>query len=135
MKESCKPGIKKTRRVTVDEARVTRHMDGKTGVYGTPFLVRDIESLCHDLLVEHLDNGEGSVGTRVDVRHLAATPEGLWVELTATVTEVDRRAVTFSVQGRDAMEEIASCTHSRFVVDLDKIKERLTAKIAKAEGL
>lgn len=135
MKESCKPGIKRSRRITVDDARVTRHMDGETGVYGTPFLVRDIEGLCHDLLAEHLDAGEGSVGTRVDIQHLAATPEGMWVELTATVTEVDRRAVTFSVVGHDALDEIGRCTHNRFVVDLARMKEKLAAKVAKAQEL
>ena len=134
MKESCKPGLEKTRRIVVEGERVVRHLGEGAGVYGTPMLVADIEKLCHALILEHLDAGEGSVGTRVDIQHLAATPEGMWVDITAKVTHVDRRAVTFDVIARDAVDEVGRCTHNRFVVELTKIKERLAAKIAKGRN-
>ena len=130
MKETCKPGLRKTRRITVENERVVRHLGKELGVYATPAMVSDMERLCHDLLLEHVDEGEGSVGTRVDIQHLAPTPEGLWVELTATVTGVDRRAVTFEVTARDPVEQVGQCVHSRFVVQLAKTRERLAAKIA-----
>lgn len=132
MKETCQPGLQKTRRITVDEARVVRHLGKDAGVYATPALAGDIERVCRELLLEHLDEGEDSVGTRIDVQHLAATPEGMSVEITATITVVDRRAVTFAVTARDAFDEVGRCTHSRFVVELAKMKERLAAKAAKA---
>jgi predicted thioesterase len=132
MKASLIPGLEKTRRIVVESERVVRHLGEGLGVYGTPWLVADIERLCHAVILEHLDEGEGSVGTRVDIQHLAATPEGMWVDITARVTGVDRRAVTFEVTARDALDEVARCTHNRFVVDASKIGERLSAKISKA---
>lgn len=122
------------RRLLVDATRVTRHMAEDLGVYATPAMLNDMEHLSRDLLQEHLDAGEDSVGTRADIQHLAATPEGLWVELRATVRAIDRRAVTFEIIARDAVDEIGRCTHHRFVVDTAKTKARLQAKIAKAGG-
>lgn len=132
MKASLEPGLKKTRQVIVDAARVTRHMGPGLGVYATPAMLMDMEHLSRDLLQEHLDAGEDSVGTRADIQHLAATPEGLPVEISVTISAVDRRAVTFDLVARDAFDEIGRCTHTRFVVDTAKTKERLQAKIAKA---
>ena len=118
----------------VEGWRVARHLGAGYGVYSTPAMVHDMETLCGSLLMEHLDDGEHSVGTRVDIQHLAATPEGMWVDITAKVTHVDRRAVTFDVTARDAVDEVGRCTHNRFVVELTKIKERLAAKIAKGRN-
>ncbi|MCC6201700.1 MAG: LysR family transcriptional regulator [Gammaproteobacteria bacterium] len=132
MKETLQPGVSKTRRISVDDDRVITHLGKDLAIYGTPFLVRDIEATCHALLLEHLDEGEGSVGMRVDVEHLAPTPRGFWVDITATVSEVKGRQVTFTVEGRDALDHVARCTHSRFVVALSKSKERIAAKIARA---
>lgn len=134
MKPSLTPGVETARRVKVDATRVTRHMGEHMGVYATPAMVNDIEMTCRDFLLEHLDPGEDSVGTRVDVEHLAATPEGLEVEITARITAVDRRAVTFEAVVRDAYDEVGRCTHNRFVVEVDKLKARLAEKIAKARG-
>jgi predicted thioesterase len=132
MKASLQPGLTKTQTVLVDAAHVTRHMGEHLGVYATPAMVNDIEMLCRNFLREHVDPGEDSVGTRVDIQHLAATPEGMSVEITVKITAVDRRAVTFEAVVRDAIDEVGRCTHHRFIVDLVKLKERLTAKIAKA---
>lgn len=132
MKDTCKPGLQKTRRIIVDDARTIRHLGDDAGVYSTPSMVQDFEGLCHDLLLEHLYEGEGSVGTRVDIQHLAATPEGMWVDITATITGVDRRAVAFEIVAHDALDEVGRCTHSRFVVELAKMKQRLAEKAAKA---
>lgn len=135
MKNTLKLGLQKTSRITVDGTRVTRHMGETLGVYATPAMVNDIEMVCRDFLLEHLDAGEDSVGTRVDIQHLAATPEGMWVEITATVTTIDRRAVVLDAVARDPFDEVGRCTHSRFVVEVAKIKERLAAKIAKAREI
>ena len=115
----------------VEGWRVARHLGAGYGVYSTPAMVHDMETLCGALLMEHLNDGEHSVGTRVDILHLAATPEGMWVNFTARVKAVDHRAVTFEIVARDAIDEVGHCTHERFVVDLAKIKEKLAAKIEK----
>ena len=100
-------------------------------VYGTPELVRDIEHACRDLLLEYADPGEDSVGIEIAVRHTAPTLLGMAVEITATVTAVEGRKVTFDVVAKDELEPIGSATHTRFVVDVAKTHERLKAKAAK----
>ncbi len=132
MKESLRPGVSKTRRLTVDRDRTIGFMGEEGRVYATPFLVGDVERTCRDLLMEHSDAGEDSVGMEVSVRHLAPTLLGMEVEITATVKEVDKRKVTFEVSAKDEVEAITTGTHTRFVVDVAKTHERLKAKAAKA---
>ncbi len=134
MKESLKPGVQATRRITVDRDRTIDFMGEELRVYATPALLGDIEYTCRDLALEHLDPGEDTVGTRVELDHLAATPLGMEVEIAARIAEVNGRAVTFEVTARDALDEIGRCRHTRFVVDMDKTRERLAAKRAKAEA-
>jgi predicted thioesterase len=94
-------------------------------------MVRDIEHVCRDLLMEHSDADEDSVGIEVSIKHLAATLMDMTVEITATVKEVDRRKVVFEITGRDEVDQIVSGTHARFVVEVAQRKERLKAKAAK----
>ncbi len=133
MKDSLAAGLSASRRVTIDRARTIGFMGEDARVYSTPMLVQDIEATCRDLLLEHLDAGEDSVGTRVEIDHLAATLEGMWVEFSAKVTEVEGRAVSLEVTARDALDEVARGRHNRFVVDIAKTKVRLAAKAAKAK--
>jgi predicted thioesterase len=97
-------------------------------------LVRDLEIACRNLLLAHLDPGEDSVGTRVEIDHIGATLLGMGVELTVRVAEVNGRAVVFEVEGRDVVEPIVRGRHARFVVDVAKTAQRLAAKAAKARG-
>ena len=100
-------------------------------VYATPFLIWDIEMTCRDLLMEHSDPGEDSVGTKVDVEQSAPTLQGMQVDITATISHLEGRAVTFDVSASDGIDDIARCTHNRFIVDIEKTKQRLAAKAAK----
>ena len=131
MKETLRPGAAKTKRLAVDRERTIGFMGEEGRVYGTPYLVGDIERACRDLLLEHADAGEDSVGMEVAVRHLAPTLLGMEVEITATVKAVDGRKVAFEVTAKDEIEPIATSTHTRFVVDVAKTHERLKAKAAK----
>ncbi|MDP2621527.1 MAG: LysR family transcriptional regulator [Hyphomicrobiales bacterium] len=131
MKESLRPGASRVNRINVDRDRTIGFMGEEGRVYATPSLVRDIEHTCRDLIMEHADANEDSVGIEVSVRHLAATPLGMDVEITATVAAVDGRKVTFDISAKDNIEPICSGTHSRFVVDVAKTLERLKAKTAK----
>ena len=130
MKETLRLGLSKTNKVAVDRDRTIGFMGEEGRVYATPFLVRDIERTCRDLLLEHADSGEDSVGMEVSLRHLAPTLLGMEVEITAIVKEIDRRKVTFEVTANDELEPIATSTHTRFVVDVAKRQERLRAKAA-----
>jgi len=132
VKETLAPGVARTARVEVDAARTIEFMGEDCRVYATPALLRDIEQTARDLLLEHLDAGEDSVGTRVELDHLAPTLAGMWADITVTVSEVKGRAVSFEISARDAVEPIARGQHNRFVVDVDKTATRLRAKAAKA---
>ena len=100
-------------------------------VYATPSLVRDMEHTCRDLLMDHADDGEDSVGVEISMRHLAATLPDMEVEITATVKAVDGRRITFELEAKDEIEQIGAGSHTRFVVDVAKTHERLKAKAAK----
>jgi predicted thioesterase len=131
MKDTLRPGLTRIRKFTVDRDRTIGFMGEEGRVYGTPYMVGDIERTCRDLLLEHADAGEDSVGADVAVRHLAPTLLGMEVEITATVAAIDKRRVTFEVTAKDEIEPIATSTHTRFVVDVSKTHERLKAKAAK----
>ena len=134
MKASLRPGTAKTNRIVVDRDRTISFMGEEGRVYATPHLVHDIEDTCRDLLLEHADPGEDSVGAEISIKHIAPTLPGMAVEITATVAAVDRRRVTFDISAKDATEPISTGTHTRFVVDVAKTKERLKAKAAKSGG-
>jgi len=132
MKPTLAQGVTATSRLTVDRERTIDFMGEKARVYATPMLVRDIEMASRELLLRHLDPGEDSVGTRVELDHLAATLMGMSVEITVTVSEVKGRAVTLDIEGKDSIDAICRGRHQRFVVDVKKTEERLAAKAAKA---
>jgi fluoroacetyl-CoA thioesterase len=129
MQQSLETGLTTTARVSVDEPRTISFMGDEGRVYATPELVRDIENTCRDLLLEHIDAGEDSVGTHVDIAHIAATPMGTWVDLTVTVTAAEGRSISFDIKAHDSVEQVCRGTHSRFVVDVAKTISRLQGKI------
>ncbi len=129
MQQSIEAGLTTTARITVDEPRTISFMGDEGRVYATPELVRDIEITCRDLLLAHIDEGEDSVGTHIDIAHLAATPIGTWVDITVTVTAAEGRSISFDIKAHDAVEQICRCTHSRFIVDIAKTISRLQGKI------
>lgn len=132
MKDTLKPGATDTAAFTVDRERTIDFMGENARVYATPMLVRDIEMACRTLLGRHLDPGEDSVGTRVEVDHTAATLAGMKVELKVSIAEVQGRSVLFDIEGRDTVDPICRGRHARFVVDVKKTEERLAAKAKKA---
>jgi len=134
MKATLCPGVSRVNHITVNRDRSIGFMGEEGRVYGTPHLVGDIEQTCRELLLEHGDAGEDSVGTDIAIKHLAPTLLGMSVEITVTVSEVEGRKVSFDVSAKDEIEPICSGTHGRFVVDVGKTIERLKAKAAKRAG-
>ncbi len=131
MEQSLKPGISKARRVIVDRDRTVAFMGEQGRVYATPELCRDIEQTCREALLDHVSAGEDSVGIEIMVRHSAPTLPGMEVTITATVSHVEGRKVSFDVVATDEVEPIGSGKHVRFIVDREKTHERLRAKAAK----
>ena len=132
MKPSLQAGLEATTRLTVTADRTIDFMGDALRVYATPKLLYDIELACRDLLLPHLDAGEDSVGTRVELDHTGATLLSQQVEITVRLAEVNGRAVTFDVAARDNVEPVCRCRHSRFIVDVAKTAQRLAAKAQKA---
>ena len=131
MKSSLQPGATFTRSITVDRPRTIGFMGEEGRVYGTPYMILDIEETCRRLILQHADPGEDSVGTEVSVKHLAATLPGMTVEITVKVASVEGRKVVFDIHAKDELDTISTGTHARFVVDKAKSAERLKAKAAK----
>jgi len=134
MKDSLRPGVSTVKRIEVDRDRTISFMGEEGRVYSTPNLIRDVEHTCRDLILEHGDPGEDSVGMEVALRHLAPTLPGMSVEITVTVKEVDRRKIVFEVNVKDDLEPISAGSHTRFVVETAKTIERLKAKAAKRDA-
>jgi fluoroacetyl-CoA thioesterase len=132
MKSTLKPGLSFSRSILVDESRCIGFMGKEGMVYATPKMVSDVEYTCRDFLLGHLDPGEDSVGTQVLIDHLAATPLGLEVSITIKILEIEKRKIKFEFSVRDSIEEAGRGTHTRFVVETAKTRERLAAKRAKA---
>jgi fluoroacetyl-CoA thioesterase len=135
MKPSLQAGIAMTRRVTVDRPRTVGFMGEDARVYGTPLMIMDIEQTCRDLIMQHADAGEDSVGIEVSVKHLAATLPDMSVEIVVRIASVEGRKVTFEVSAKDELDAICAGMHARFVVDVAKTVERLKAKAAKRDAL
>ena len=97
-------------------------------VLSTPHMIAYMEWAARNAIQPFLDENEDSVGTVVNVRHLAATPVGMAVTFTATVLEVDDRRVVFRVEARDEKELAGEGTHERFVISIPKFVARLAGK-------
>jgi len=132
MTEPLQAGLSLTRRIDIDRDRTISFMGDECRVYSTPRMLYDIEMACRDLLLQHIESGKDSVGTRVELDHVGATLMGMWVEITVTLTAVNGGAVSFDFTARDAVEEVARGKHNRFVVGIEKTAQRLNAKRAKA---
>jgi predicted thioesterase len=132
MKPTLVPGLTTTREFAVDRERTIDFMGEEARVYATPMLVRDIEVTCRELLLAHLDAGEDSVGTRVEIDHLAATLLGMKVAITATLAELKGRAAVFDVSATDGLDTICRGRHARFIANVEQVKQRLLQKRAKA---
>jgi predicted thioesterase len=134
MKPTLKAGISASREFPVDASRTIDFMGEDARVYATPMLVRDIEVTCRELLLEHLDPGEDSVGTRVEIDHLAATLLGMQVTISATLAELKGRAALFEVSANDGVDTICRGRHARFIANVEQVKERLKQKREKAQA-
>ncbi|MBN1202516.1 MAG: thioesterase family protein [Anaerolineae bacterium] len=101
---------------------------GNVNVYATPALIALLEAAAINALAGHLPDDQTSVGTHLDVRHLAATPVGMIVRAEATLRTVDGRRLVFDVAAWDAVEQIAVGTHERFIVDRARFEAKARSK-------
>ncbi|MFQ5659717.1 MAG: thioesterase family protein [Gammaproteobacteria bacterium] len=128
MKDTLIKGLSKTARVEVNQQRTIGFMGDDCRVYATPELVRDIENISRELILEHLHEDEDSVGIHIAIDHMAATPLGMWVDISVIIQNVDGRKVSLAVECRDALDMVARGEHQRFVVDRETTAQRIRTK-------
>ena len=130
MKPSLKPGLAHTKKLTVDEPRVINFMGDYCRVYATPRIISDVEYTCRNFLLEHLDPGEDSVGTKVNWEHVGPALLGAEITISIKLIGVDGRRVTFEAAVAEGADAVARGTHERFIVEVQKVRERLLKKKA-----
>jgi fluoroacetyl-CoA thioesterase len=133
--EHIHPGITGENATTVTPALTATHLgSGGIEVFSTPSMVVLMERAAVAAIDHLLPEGQASVGTALDIRHLAATPVGHAVRAQAEVTAVDGRKVSFTVRAWDEDELIGEGTHTRFVIDVARFWERVQSKAKPATG-
>ena len=135
MKPSLKPGLKHQLSFRVTERQTVPNFYPESpmfatmpAVFATGYMVGLFEWCCTELLNEHLDPGEGSLGIHVNFSHLAATPPGLTVTVDAEVTAVNEKRVSFRVRGHDGVDLIGEGEHERAIVNYEKFNQRAAKK-------
>ncbi|MFC4009690.1 thioesterase family protein [Nonomuraea purpurea] len=123
MSDQLTPGVSASLTWVVAERHCTRR--GDHDIFSTPNLVHLIEDAAIAALAPYLTAEQGSVGSKVEIAHVAPTLKGGTVTATATVTEVDRRRVAFSVVAEDGNGKVGTGTHERFVIDLGRFAAKL----------
>lgn len=113
--------------VTTDVAIDFMGVEGAR-VLATPWLIMFLERNCRNLLLDYLEEGYDSVGSEVNVKHLAATPIGMAVTFRAEIMSADDRRVMFRVEAEDEKEKVSEGTHERFVVNVNRFASRVQAK-------
>ena len=100
---------------------------GGVEVFGTPMMIALMENAAWQAVADALDEGQVTVGTHVNVSHLAATPLGQAVRATAELLAIDGRRLTFRVEAFDERQKIGEGQHERFIVDLQRFLQRITS--------
>ncbi len=123
--------------ITVTESLAARHLAGAgesnngVRVLSTPEMVRFVEMCALEGVRPFLQAGQETVGTKIDMRHLAATPVGMRVTARCRLAEVDRRRLAFQFEVHDDMDKVGEGIHERFIVDLEKQQARLKDKVSR----
>lgn len=124
------PGLKGTVELVVGEAHTAPSIgSGKVRVLATPVMINLIEAAALKAIEHLLDAGYQSLGTHLDVHHVAATPVGMRVRAVAQVSKVEGRTVHFQVEAKDEKDIIGHGTHERVVVNVAKFDQRVQRKL------
>ncbi len=101
---------------------------GTLKVFATPMMIALMERTCMECVMPYIDEGYGTVGTRVDIEHVASTPLGMKVKCSCELTEVDNRKLTFSVKVEDERGLIGDGIHVRFIVNNERFQKKTDEK-------
>ena len=121
-------GMRAERILVVSPERTVGHfVPGMPSVYATPMMILEMEMAAGDAIKGHLDPGWVTVGTEVDIRHLAASPVGATIRTTAEVIAVERRVIRFAVEALDGERKIGEGRHARGLVNVETFTKRFGA--------
>jgi len=135
MADELPVGLTCEKTITVDESHAARHLAGKgVQVLSTPEMVRLMEECALEGVLPYIRPDQNTVGTRVEMRHLAPTPMGMRVTARCTLVEVDRRRLVFRAEVFDELEKVGEGMNERFLVDRDRHEQRLGEKVARWQG-
>ena len=127
-------GIIGKEEMIVNEENTARTVgSGGLEVFATPALIALAEKTAFESVLPYLEKGQGTVGTHIDIKHIAATPVGMKVVCETELIEVNdikHRRLVFSVNVYDEVEKIAEGTHERFIIDNDRFMEKAERKIS-----
>ena len=112
-----------------DELTASQVGSGALPVFGTPFMIAMMENAALTVLQSFLDEGQGSVGTNINVSHLAASPIGMSLRAESELTAVDRRMLSFRVRAYAGAELIGEGSHQRCLIMNDRFMEKTQAKL------
>ena len=126
--DTIRPGITSSLEWVVTDALCT--VRGGRHVFSTPSMVLLVERTAVQLLEPFLKPGQSSVGTRINVRHMAPTLLGMAVRAEADLTDIEGRRVTFKVKVFDEDEQVGDADHERVIIDVDRYLARLDKKSA-----
>ena len=122
-------GIRGSGEAVVTEALTARAVgSGELPVYATPAMAALVEETAWRSVAPALEPGQGTVGTKLDIAHLAATPLGRRVRCETVLTEIDRRRLVFSAEVWDEAGKIGEGTHERFIVDSERFLAKADAR-------
>jgi predicted thioesterase len=128
-RDFIKVGMSAERMLVVPPERTVGYfVAGMPMVYATPMMILEMEMASGDAISSHLEQGWVTVGTEVDIRHLAATPVGARVRTTARVIAVERRVIRFEVEAFDDKRRIGEGRHARGLVNVAAFTQRLGAQ-------
>lgn len=123
-------GIKGKLEIVVTEDITAKSMgSGSIDVYGTPAMILLIEETAQQSVQPCLEEGQGTVGTGLNIKHMAATPVGMKVYCETELIEIDRRRLLFKAEVFDEVGKIGEGTHERFIVDSAKFQEKAYTKV------
>ena len=126
---ALEPGlVGETDEIVTEELTAARYGSGLVASFATPAMVGLMEGAAFVATKAQLGPGQTSVGTEVNIKHLAATPVGMRVRARAELTRVEGRRLFFNVEAWDEVEKIGEGTHTRMVVDMDRFNVRFNAK-------
>jgi fluoroacetyl-CoA thioesterase len=127
MTKSLTPGITLTvsKKVTQKDTAAV-FGSGLLDVFSTPAMIALMEQTSMKAVEDLLDDGEGTVGTEVHIKHLRATPVGKDVTCTSVLTSVDGRRLIFDVQAYDNNGKIGEGTHERFIINNERFMEKIS---------